>query len=192
MTRSRLKNRANKTGNEEDIKKYKKQRNLVVKLNRASKHYFFKKLEPANVDNDEKFWKAVKPLFSNTDPMSNKIILVENGEILQEETRVAENLNSYFLNIIDTLDLDPFFKDTDQNGTVDQKVNQAIEKYKNHDSVLRIKEQTKKPSILWVYSCQPRRNLRTDRCAEYQKSIKWEYTIEGPKNSQNSNLPPPH
>ena len=77
-------------------KKYKKQRNLVVKPNRASKRDFFKKLEPMSVDNDREFWKAVKPLSSNTDPMSNKIILVKNGEILQEETRVAEILNSYF------------------------------------------------------------------------------------------------
>ena len=85
----------------------------------------------------------MKPLFSNTDPMSNKIILVENGEILQEETRAAESLNSYFLNITDTLGLDPFFIDTVQNGTVDQIVNQATEKYKNHDRILRIKEKTK-------------------------------------------------
>ena len=35
MTRSRFKNRANRTGNEEDIKKYKKKCNLVVKLNKA-------------------------------------------------------------------------------------------------------------------------------------------------------------
>ena len=52
MACSRLKNRANKTGNEEDIMK---QRNLAVKLNRASKRGFFKKLEPRKVDNDNKF-----------------------------------------------------------------------------------------------------------------------------------------
>ena len=54
----------------------------------------------------------MKPLFSNSDPMSNKIILAENGEILQEEVQVAESLNSYFLNIIDTLILKPFFTNT--------------------------------------------------------------------------------
>ena len=75
--------------------------------------------------------------------MSDRIILFENGKILQEERRVAESLNSYFLNITDTIHLDQFFTDTDQNGTVDQKVHQAIEEYKNHDSILRNKEQTK-------------------------------------------------
>ena len=40
---------------------------------------FLKKPEPINVDNGKNFWKAVKPLF------------VENGEILQEETEIAES-----------------------------------------------------------------------------------------------------
>ena len=75
--------------------------------------------------------------------MSSKIILVENGEILQEETRVAEILDSFFLCITDTLGLDPFFTDTDQNGTVHQIVKQAVEKCKNHNSIFRIKEKTK-------------------------------------------------
>lgn len=75
--------------------------------------------------------------------MGNKIVLVENGEILQEESRVAECLYSYFLNVTDALDLDQFFTGTDQSGTVDQKVNRAIEKYKNHDSIFRINKWTK-------------------------------------------------
>ena len=37
MTRSRLKNKANNSGKEEDLKAYKKQRNLVLKLNRKAK-----------------------------------------------------------------------------------------------------------------------------------------------------------
>ena len=140
LLRSRLKSKANRTGSEEDTKKYKKQCNLVVKLKRASKRDFFKKLEPTIMVNDKKFWKAVKPLFSNSDPMSNKIILTEKGEILQEEIQVAESLNSYFLNKTDTLGLDPLFTDTDQHRTVDQIVNQTIEKYKNNDSILSIEE----------------------------------------------------
>ena len=37
MTRSRFKNKANKRGKEEDLKAYKKQRNLVLTLNRKAK-----------------------------------------------------------------------------------------------------------------------------------------------------------
>ena len=41
----------------------------------------------------------MKPLFFNSDPMSNKVALVENGEILQEENRVVDALNCYFSKI---------------------------------------------------------------------------------------------
>ena len=99
MACSLLTNRTHRTGNEEDIYKYKKQRDLVVTLNRASKHDFFKKLRPANVDNYRKFWKVVEPLFPNSDLMSYKITLTGNGEILQEENRVAETLNCYLSKI---------------------------------------------------------------------------------------------
>ena len=42
MTRSRLKNKANKSGRVEDRKAYKKQRNLVLELNRKAKKEFIK------------------------------------------------------------------------------------------------------------------------------------------------------
>ena len=45
MKRSQLKNKANRTKNLEDIAKYKKQRNLVVKLNRESKTQYFDNIQ---------------------------------------------------------------------------------------------------------------------------------------------------
>ena len=44
MKGSHLKNKANKTKNETDIKNYKKQRNFVVKLNKQAKKSYFNKL----------------------------------------------------------------------------------------------------------------------------------------------------
>ena len=49
----------------------------------------------------------------------------------EEESPVVECMNSYFLNVTDILGLDQFFTDMDQ---MDQRVNPAIEKYKNHES----------------------------------------------------------
>ena len=42
MTRSRLKNKVNKSGKVEDLKAYKKQRNLILKLYRKAKKNFLK------------------------------------------------------------------------------------------------------------------------------------------------------
>ena len=142
-TRSRLTKRTNKTDYKEDLRKYKMQRYPVAKLNRASKWDLFKRLETRDVDNYKKFWKAVKPLLSNTNPMGGKIFVVEKGKIFKKESWVEECLNSYFVKVTDRLGLEPLFVDMDQNGKMDQKVNGAIEKCKHHDSTLLIKERPK-------------------------------------------------
>ena len=85
MKRTRLKNILNETKKEEDKKKYREQRNLVVKINTNTKRTYFKSIQAKSIENDKMFWKTVKPLFSNTNPMSEKITLIENGKILSND-----------------------------------------------------------------------------------------------------------
>ena len=59
MKRSKLKNTANRTKLQEDIAKYKKQRNLVVKLNRDSKLRYFDNIETSK--NENLFGMSVSP-----------------------------------------------------------------------------------------------------------------------------------
>ena len=56
-----------------------------------------------NLVNDKKFWRAVKPVFSNGDRMGDKIILIENGEVVSDDKIIAECLNTHFVNITDSL-----------------------------------------------------------------------------------------
>ena len=93
MKRSRLKNIANKTKKDQDFKRYREQRNLVVNLNTRTKRTYYKSIQAKSIDNDKKFWKTVKPLFSNTNPMSEIITLIENGKILSNDKEVAECFN---------------------------------------------------------------------------------------------------
>ena len=65
MVRTRLKNKSNQTRTEEDFRKYRQQRNLVVMLNRAAKRNVFSQLDPKEVGKDKNFWKTVKPLFTD-------------------------------------------------------------------------------------------------------------------------------
>ena len=100
MTRTRLRNQANRSGLDEHYKKYKRQRNLVVNMNRKAKREFFHSLEANRIDNDKKFWKVVKPIFSNSDPIGEKLTLIENGEIMSDDKAIAECLNSHSLQIL--------------------------------------------------------------------------------------------
>ena len=79
MTRSILKNKANKSGQEEDLKAYKKQRNLVLKLNRKAKKNFLKSFIFTNDKMKNKnFWKLCKPFFTEKGLQYNQnITLIE-------------------------------------------------------------------------------------------------------------------
>ena len=65
MTRSRRKNKANKSRKGEDIKVYKNQRNLVLKLNGKAKKDFLKNsISNENKVTSKKFWKLCKSFFT--------------------------------------------------------------------------------------------------------------------------------
>ena len=138
MQRTRLKNIANKTGNKDDLKRFRKQRNLVVKLNRDAKRNFYSNIDPTKAGKEKVFWKTFKPLFSSSQA-NNKIILVEGEEIISDDKQIAECFNSYFANIVDTINIPPDVTANDYEP-IDDPVLNAINKYANHPSILRIKE----------------------------------------------------
>ena len=63
MKRSELKSKANRTKRPKDISDYKKQRNLVVRLNKERRIEYFGNLETSK--NSKRFWNKFKPYFSN-------------------------------------------------------------------------------------------------------------------------------
>ena len=90
MKRSNLKNIANKTKNPDDIACYKKQRNLVVNMNRQAKKAYF----TDTINSSKCFWKAVKPYFdSKKSNCEERILLVENSEVISNEDELAVLFN---------------------------------------------------------------------------------------------------
>ena len=90
MTRSRIKNKANKSGKEEDLKAYKKQRNLVLKLNRKAKKNFLKSCISTNDKMKNKnFWKLCKPFFTEKGSQYNQnITLIKKSVQYQKNTKL--------------------------------------------------------------------------------------------------------
>ena len=93
MKHSLLKNKANKSQLPVNLSKYKKQRNLVVKLNKKHKKQYFENLSVAT--NSKPFWDKRKPHFSNKHA---RVTLIEKDE------KIADVLNSYFDSVTDSLD----------------------------------------------------------------------------------------
>ena len=76
MKRSELKSKANRTKRPKDISDYKKQRNLVVRLNKERRIEYFENLETSK--NSKPFWNKCKPYFSNKYTHGeSKIILID-------------------------------------------------------------------------------------------------------------------
>ena len=106
MVRSRLKNKSLKLKTLEAREQYKKQRNLCVSLLRSTKSKFYENLDPKLITDNKKFWKKVKPFFSDKSDKNTNIILEENEIIVTEPEKCADIFNNYFITAIETLDID--------------------------------------------------------------------------------------
>ena len=97
MTSSRLKNKAKKSGKEEDLKAY-KQRNLVLKLNRKAKKKFLKSfISTGDKMKNKNFRKLCKPFFTDKGSQYNQnITLIEKKRSISEKHKVANIFNKYF------------------------------------------------------------------------------------------------
>ena len=85
--------------------KYKKQRNFCVSLLRKTKKKFYENLNPNLITDNKKFWKQVKPFFSDKTPLNNNIILLEDNKIVSDNTACAEILNTFFSDSVNKLDI---------------------------------------------------------------------------------------
>ena len=90
MKRSRLENKANKSGKEDDKRLYKIQRNKVTKLNNKLKKTYFKQKLPKG-NNVKDFWNYCKSYFTNKGICNDdRIILVGKNEILNKDSDISD------------------------------------------------------------------------------------------------------
>ena len=142
MRRSQLLTKYRKSKDKSDHARYKKQRNYVSKMYKREKKSFYKNLDLKNILDNKTFWKYMKPLFSDKTECISKISLVDGNEIISEDYKLAETFNTFFKEAVNKLDIQGNIDITDPVDPLHFKdpVNIAIEKYKNHPSILKIKE----------------------------------------------------
>ena len=149
MKRSEFKSKANRTKRPKDISDYKKQRNLVVRLNKERKIEYFENLETSK--NSKPFWNKCKPYFSNKHTHGEcNIILIEkenvilnnnevvkNTQLIVKNDEIAKIFNKYFSETVDKLNIVEW-PSRETGGTEDQ-LTDIINKYKSHPSIKKIK-----------------------------------------------------
>ena len=139
MHRSKLKNIFNKDPTDGNKKLYNQQRNYCVSLLRKEKKKYYNNLDIKIFDDNRKFWKRVRPLFTDKQKaLAENIILVENEVTTTINKEVAEKLNSFFTAAVESLNIESFL--TENTNVLAENLQGIVDQYANHPSIIKINE----------------------------------------------------
>ena len=93
----------------------------------------------ANITDNKKFWKTVKPFFSEKNIVNKKIVLIEDNNIISDDIKVAQLMNAHFSNTVPLLDIQGFKHNYSYDADIDE-VQNSVNKFKTHPSIIKIKE----------------------------------------------------
>ena len=79
MRRSALENKYHRYRTPKHNLAYKKQKNYCSRLYKKERKKFYANLNLTDITDNRKFWKTIKPLFSNKEPNKKKITLVKEN-----------------------------------------------------------------------------------------------------------------
>ena len=107
----------------------------------------------------------------------DKIILVEDDEIISENEQISESLNKFFADAIISLNIPQYEDPTSNTDGIDDPVLRAIEKSKNHPSMKLIKTNSENNVSF---------RLQEIQLIEIEKELK---NLDCSKASKDSNIP---
>ena len=139
MRRSALQNKYYRDRTLESEKAFKKRRNYTTKLLKKEKKKYFSSINMTNYTDNKKFWNTVKPLLSNYNGGSKKIILIEDDKIISNDEEVAKTLNLFFENSVKSLNLTENNALLNYTNHLTNPVEIAQKKFENHPSIVDIK-----------------------------------------------------
>ena len=116
------------------FKLYKKQRNFCSILYKKERRRYYERLDLKNVTDNKEFRKTVKPFLSDKVTTFPKISLVEKGEIISDESKVANSFSNFFENAIHSLGIKAN-KHSQENYDFKNPAEIAIKKSKQHPSI---------------------------------------------------------
>ena len=166
MHRSKLKNKFNRNRTDDNWNKYKQQRNKCVAMLRRTKLHYYKHLDTHDLADNRTFWKTIKPVFTDKIQISQPISLLEKGEIINDDVKIAEVFNEYFANITDELGLNEKIANLSLSENIEDPIEKAVHKYKNHPSIKKIKQQWS-PQTLFEF-----RKVTTEDVATQLRKLK--------------------
>ena len=83
---------------------------------------------------DKEFWETVEPVLSDKVTTFPKISLAKNGEIISDETKVANSFSNFVENAIRSLGIKTN-EHAHENYSLKNPVENAIKKFEQHQSI---------------------------------------------------------
>ena len=119
--------------------KLKNQKNFCSKLYKRERLKFYSDLYLNKITDNKLFWKTIKPLLSDKCLESSAISLVDNNNVISEDSELANTFNSYLEKTVIELGIKESF-DMNLDSRFLDNVDIAINKYKNHPSIKMVNE----------------------------------------------------
>ena len=138
MLRSQLRNKMHLS--HEYRVAFKRQKNYCNRLYKRERERYYTNLNMKNITDNKKFWKTIKPFFTDKGGSRNKVVLVEDDKIISEDKEVAQTFNDYFDEAVQSLGISDNKILLSEPEQSDSKVLEAIKMYESHPSIIKIKE----------------------------------------------------
>ena len=138
MSRSRLRNKFQKTKSQECKQAYNNQRNLCITMVLKREKNHFNNLNVRKIADNKQFWKTVKPFLSSKVGYNEGITVIEGDKVASGERKVAGTFKSYFETIVENLGINSKFMF--EEPVSNKPVKDIIRKFQNYPNIIKIKE----------------------------------------------------
>ena len=110
---------------------------------KKEKKNYYNNLDLKILDDNKKFWQRIKPLFSDKQNiLQRNIIIVEKEVIITDKRQVAEKLNNFFIEAVESLEIEHHAPKSHE-GVYLKNIGEIVKNYESHPSILKIKENVK-------------------------------------------------
>ena len=134
-----------------DVQSFFIKENWICAMTRNHAEIFFQQPESNkqnNVCDNKTDWKCIKPFSSEKRKIPNKINLVDDNDTIGFDNKsLSEKLNTFFKNAAKSLNIRQNSYLTDESNEIEDQVKKAIFKYKNHSSIILIKDKITVPEL---------------------------------------------
>ena len=116
----------------------KKQKNFCNRESKRARKNYCKNLDLKKITDNKKFYDTMKPFFSDNGGVRDRIVLVEDGDLISGDTQVAETFNAYFSNSNEALGITENKLLLNPVCVSDSIVTKCIKKFEAHPSIISI------------------------------------------------------